>query len=159
MPSGQYNQFSNVTPEERFMNAISMEPMTGCWLWTGSTANGYGKLKINGKNRETHRWVWEFYVGPIPNDLYVLHKCDTPLCANPYHLFLGTQEDNIRDAVKKRRMARGLKSGRAKFSQEKILEIRNDIRPVRVISEQYGVSITHISNIRTNKRRVYDSTF
>jgi hypothetical protein len=69
----------------------------------------------------THRLAWEIKNGEIPNGLFVLHKCDNPACCNTDHLFLGTQKDNMQDALKKGRMkfaycppekkARGSKNG------------------------------------------------
>jgi hypothetical protein len=66
--------------------------------------NGYGKIWINGKTKGTHRVAWELIYGSIPNGLNVLHRCDVPSCVNPYHLFLGTNSDNIKDAFRKGRM-------------------------------------------------------
>lgn len=87
---------------------ISPEPMSGCWLWTGNLTHGYAAL---GKKR-IHRLMWEREHGPIPQGLYVCHKCDVPLCVNPSHLFLGTQKDNIQDMIQKGR-ANFIKHGMA----------------------------------------------
>ena len=43
------------------------------------------------------------YKGIVPENMCVLHTCDNRVCINPGHLFLGTQQDNIRDRVKKGR--------------------------------------------------------
>lgn len=50
-----------------------------------------------------HRVSWELFRGPIPNKLFVLHKCDNKNCINPDHLFLGTAKDNIHDCIRKGR--------------------------------------------------------
>lgn len=91
---------------ERFEERIQPEPMSGCHLWTGSTNKCYGVVGKGGRSGgmfQAHRLSWEFSNGPIPDGLHVLHKCDTPACVNPDHLFLGTNGDNIRDAIAKGR--------------------------------------------------------
>lgn len=72
----------------------------GCWFWTGCRdKNGYGQiaLKRGEHSKLVHRISWQLTYGVIPDGLNVLHKCDTPTCCNPDHLFLGTQLDNMRD--------------------------------------------------------------
>jgi hypothetical protein len=51
------------------------------------------------------------FVGPIPDDMGICHRCDTPPCVNPDHLFLGTQKDNMADCAAKGRLATGEQHG------------------------------------------------
>lgn len=74
-----------------------------CWLWEGSQTKGYGNIKIDGQNEGVHRVAFALLVAVVPEGMYVLHKCDNPVCVNPEHLFLGTQLDNVQDAMEKGR--------------------------------------------------------
>jgi hypothetical protein len=73
-------------------------------LWTGAVNNRYGAFNI-GRNHmaRSHRVAWTLTHGAIPDGASVLHRCDTPLCVNPSHLFLGTQADNLSDMAAKQR--------------------------------------------------------
>lgn len=81
---------------------------SGCWLWIaaskGEKSGGHGTFVLRGKERMgAHRASWILHNGPIPEGMQVLHKCDIGSCVNPRHLFLGTQQDNIEDMVRKGR--------------------------------------------------------
>lgn len=77
----------------------------GCWEWQAGTQkhNGYGSFSMNGRDVKAHRVSWLLWYGEIPKGLRVLHRCDNPPCIRPDHLFLGTQKDNVLDAVAKGR--------------------------------------------------------
>lgn len=81
------------------------EPNTGCWLWMLSVNDdGYGTTAIGRTGVLAHRAAFQFSAGTlIPDGMNVLHRCDTPSCVNPDHLFLGTHTDNMRDMVRKGR--------------------------------------------------------
>lgn len=77
-----------------------------CLIWiAGQNNKGYGTFFYDGKKRLAHRVAWELTYGPIPEGRILCHVCDTPLCVNTDHLFLGTQADNMRDAAAKGRNA------------------------------------------------------
>ena len=115
---------------ERFERFALPEPITGCWLWTASLrSNGYGQINEGGRSRmmlKAHRVSWTLYRGAIPDGLCVLHKCDTPPCVNPDHLFLGTQAQNVKDMHDKGRdnHPRGERHRSAKLTVAQVLEIR-----------------------------------
>lgn len=76
-----------------------------CLIWTGLKAgNGYGVTYISGKTVYMHRVSWSsFHSKEIPKGMVVAHKCDTPACYNPHHLFLCTQKENLADMREKGR--------------------------------------------------------
>lgn len=97
----------------RFEERHVTVPEAGCWIWIGRCkASGYGRIGI-GRNRQfmAHRVSWELHRGPIPAGKYVCHKCDTPACVNPDHLFLGSAEDNAKDRESKARAAKNRNGG------------------------------------------------
>jgi hypothetical protein len=102
--------------EAKFWARAEPEPNSGCLLWPGAhTASGYGLVPfpVRGKLQGTHRMAYRLAKGEIPQGMFVCHRCDTKACMNPDHLFLGTQFDNMRDAVSKGIMDPG-RPGRSK---------------------------------------------
>lgn len=89
--------------KERFEKFYIPEPNTGCWLWVGSYRGKYGQIKIKRNGISSHRISYMLHKGEIASGLCVCHKCATPACVNPDHLFLGTYSENILDSYKKGR--------------------------------------------------------
>lgn len=101
-----------------------------------------------------HRAFYELFNSPIPGGLHVCHRCDTPLCVNPAHLFLGTRSDNTQDAIKKGRWVAspGERNGTAILKEAEVLAIYTDIRTQGCIAAEYGVHRTTINLIKTGKK-------
>jgi len=143
------------TIKERFNSKWSLDISTGCWLWTGfSDERGYGRLHLLGKDEFAHRIAYELYKGGVILKDHVLHKCDTPACVNPDHLFLGTQADNMKDMVRKSRSCKGEKNGMHKLTEGDVRSIRDMHRmhiEQKTLAKLYNVSSAAICNIVNNK--------
>lgn len=95
---------------DRFLEKV--DKSGSCWVWTGYRVQfGYGIITTAKRRERAHRVSYRLHVGPIPDGLLVLHKCDNPPCVNPDHLFLGTDLDNKEDCKRKGRL--GIRYGQS----------------------------------------------
>lgn len=122
---------------ERFNEKWSLDPGSGCWMWTGGVhKNGYGRFALESRVIEwAHRAAWLLLRGPIPEGLYVCHHCDVPLCVNPDHLFVGTATDNMRDAARKGRVVVPAETYRSDGSHQVAVLTDEQVREIRSSSE------------------------
>lgn len=91
--------------EGKFHSNYTIEPNSGCWLWTGSCIQSSKggdvrpKITVGRKGFSAYRVAYQLLVGPIPDGKMICHKCNVSICVNPDHLYAGTAKDNARDAV------------------------------------------------------------
>lgn len=126
----------------------------GCWDWAGTINYGYGRLRKDGGKVYAHKIMWEVVNGPVPNGLFVLHKCDNRKCCNPDHLFLGTISDNNHDAKIKGRKVMGMRSKSAKLTDSdvrQIIVLRDSGFKVQEIATIYKVSGNSIRAVFSGK--------
>lgn len=149
---------STLSLEERFWLKVDRAAHPrGCWLWVGGTdGRGYGVFCLGTKPRSrfirAHRFAYELRHGPIPDGMFACHRCDTPGCVNPDHIFLGTPADNIDDMRAKGRgfdipnelKARGEQHTHAKLTDAIVRELRERHEAggmsIAALALQYGVS-------------------
>lgn len=76
----------------------------GCWTWLGKRqGENYGAFSFaEGEHPDglrtmyAHRYLYELFVGPIPDGYQVDHLCHNPTCCNPEHLDAVPQRENLR---------------------------------------------------------------
>ena len=165
--------FPNPLPERvvaYFCARVTVGAPDACWLWQGprrlskDNADTYGDVGLHHPRPQrgfafrelAHRVAFRLSRGEIPDDLYVLHRCDVRLCCNPAHLGLGTYQDNVDDMIAKGRkhIARGSKNQSARLNEAQAVEIRRRAtagEDQNALAAEFGVSQTLVSNIRTGR--------
>ena len=112
-----------------WMQEQTTETAGGCWTWPEDRLfpSGYGQVWWRGRSQRAHRVAYELACGPIPDGLQVNHHCDNPACIRPDHLYVGTQRENIADAVRRGRHGRarpGSRHHNAKLTEDDVREMR-----------------------------------
>jgi len=139
------------TPFEYLMQRvyIDMWDSDPCWIFTsGKDKDGYGQCHAARCAKEAgvtraHQLSYICFNGPIPEGLWVLHKCDNPSCVNPKHLFLGNAKDNNEDMHSKNRWVSGAKP---KYDREYILS-QHGVKDCFKLSEELGCSYSLICSV------------
>jgi HNH endonuclease len=147
------------TVEERFWRFVAKSD--GCWLWTGKSVNtkGYGQLgALGGKGTKgitAHRLSYTIHKGEIPEGMVVMHSCDNPACVNPDHLSVGTQSQNILEAIAKGRKVlpklphpSGADHPFSKLTEENVREIRSSPVMDTVFAKRFGVAPSTVRRAR-----------
>jgi hypothetical protein len=146
-----YQRRRSKSPQQRFWEKVEKSP-SGCWVWTARRSrSGYGEFRY-GTTVRAHRFSWLIANGSIPDGMFVCHRCDTPACVNPAHLFLGTADDNNKDRDRKGRavFARGESNGATYLTWDQVRGIRarySEIRNAAAISRELGVAYKTVVNI------------
>jgi len=118
-------------------------------MWTaGTDKGGYGVFWLNERYQTAHRAAYKLYVGPVPDDLFVCHRCDNRRCVNPNHLFLGSATENMTDRDAKGRQAKGTDFKRSKLNPAAILEIHQSRLPDTELARKFGVTKGAINHVR-----------
>ena len=120
-----------------------------CRLWTGSKYHdGYGRMSYEGKWQRVHRLAWRAWRGPIPIGLNVLHRCDTPLCIKPSHLFVGTHADNVADKMRKGRHPHTVTFGNRKLTDAQARAVFRARGRQVDIAARFGIEQAAVSKIK-----------
>lgn len=143
--------------ECRFWSKVQKLGPNDCWNYLAGKTNRYGRFHYRGHHVNAHRFAWFLSYGPIPEDLWVLHKCDNPACCNPSHLFLGTHTDNMRDMGGKNRKYRiyGERNPAVKLTENQVKEIKESLTngvKQRLLAIKYKVTESNIHYIKSGKR-------
>lgn len=136
--------------EDRLMRMVEYDTNGGCWIWSGNWTRGYGSITKDGRQKSTHRASYEFYKGPIPSGLHILHSCDVRACVNPNHLRAGTQSENIMEAYDRNRIP---PNHLRVLTEDQVREIKKLLptSSVRSIASKYKVAMTTIANIKVGR--------
>jgi hypothetical protein len=142
--------------EARLLAHRIIDPITGCWIWTGKTdRGGYGQISIDGRQYRVSRIAAHVFLGfDLDSPLFILHGCDRRRCFRPACIRPGTGPDNMRDMVERGRSARGTRSATAKLTEAAVLDIALRIEAGErqaALAREYGVSTALVSNIATRK--------
>lgn len=120
-------------------------PEAGCHIYAGNhRKKGYGVIHSTHRKYATHRVAWIIANGAIPDGMCVMHKCDTPSCCNPEHLRLGSNQDNIDDAVAKGRRF-------TKLTPSQVIEIREGSESIRSLARRLCVARSTIYEAKYGK--------
>lgn len=98
---------------KRFLAKADLDDGGRCWIWHACLCSeGYGNFGIGSRtdgSRRTvraHRFSYEHFVGPIPDELEIDHLCRNRACINPWHLEPVTSKVNtLRGDTQARRNA------------------------------------------------------
>ena len=143
------------TPQQRvteFWMSVDRREPDECWPWTGYiNEDGYGAFFYEGRMVGAHELAVTFTTGEQRlTELDTCHSCNNPPCCNPKHLRFDTRQSNVDDMIRAGRRP----TVRLTDDQVRLIRLRREAGACQEhLAEQYGVSISLISQIIYGRRR------
>lgn len=124
-----------------------------CVLWPHGTSHGYATLRHNGAHLKGHVLALERHVGPCPPGMEACHApgigCQRR-CINYRHLRWDTRTGNMADQHIDETSLRGVRSPRAKLTEQDVRGIRTSAASTKEIAAEYGINKSHVWRIRNS---------
>lgn len=121
-----------------------------------SGTRGMARISTQVKYGETKRLtvariVLEAFTGTIPKGMVCRHIDGNPNNNHLINLCLGTQKENVHDAIRHGTFQKGEKNGSVKLNEVQVVNIRRKFIPYRYsqrkLAREFGVGLTTIQNI------------
>lgn len=149
---------------QRFVCSAAKAETDECIIFPfGRAADGYGRIRVDGRTIGAHHYAAELVHGPRPSPAHEsCHSCGRGQdgCVNGRHLYWGTRADNVRDSQNHGTFHApphrfGERAPAAKFSDELIADVRAGLAAGRTqmsIAATLGISQAHVSRIKHGAR-------
>lgn len=139
------------TAADWLLDAIVSSTPEICVAWPFAIHNGYGVLRVGGRNWQANRLVCELAHGnPPAGHFHAAHSCGHSVCVNPHHLRWATPAENQADRLIHGTDNRGERYGLSKLTEAAVHEIRalaSEGTPQRTMARRFGVSQGTISDV------------
>lgn len=153
--SKPYFSHKRTHPYLWLVQAIAVHSGDSCLMWPFSkNKKGYGQLCLpkpdDGRPQQAHRVAFKIAHGRWPHPMG-LHKCNSPSCVNPRHIFEGTALQNSQQMISEGRCQIGTARFNAKLDPKSVQQIRAEFKR-RVVTQaqlaaRFGVTRTTIEAV------------
>ena len=134
-------------------NAIPNGECLECHLQPSIDRKGRKRQYVQVGGREGKKWgvprlVLHVKKGPLPVNIWALHKCDNLKCINLKHLFKGTAQDNTNDMIAKGRKVDDPEVGlrRRQFTWSRIKPLLDKGMNIHEIAHELRISANTVRN-------------
>lgn len=133
-----------------------------CWLWLASTdKDGYGQIMVRRDDdsvtmAKAHTTSLKLVGINVPEGSEVCHRCNTPPCVRPDHLYIGTRRTNCDDVIASGSQ-RGERNPFARLDTGRVMAIRwlrtigLSLTDIAYLFDVHFVTVSNIANRKTWK--------
>lgn len=125
-----------------FLARVGPPNERGCREWTRGRfpgregRPGYGAYSLRGHQVGAHRVAYAIAYGQVPGGVWVLHRCDWPPCCEPTHLYLGGNDENVADRIRRGRGLVGEQHPLATLTDALVIRYRTEYRDGKITVQQ-----------------------
>lgn len=140
-----------ISPQGNVRYIVDLD--TGCWIWAMATSVPSGKyirgyITVKNKQYIAHRWIYEQYIGKIPEKYDLHHKCENTLCVNPIHMepkheseHMSYHNTGIEHSIERKyKEAKGHKRKLTNNEVNELITLKNEGKTYKFLENRFGVA-------------------